>query len=74
MVAQLAQNYGGYENQCKIIQNKPHWMDKQDSNIFPWLFNAVRNPYPDVILFKQCDRRKKSTFYYLRFADTSSDE
>lgn len=28
MMAQLRQNYGGYQNQCKVMANKGHWMDK----------------------------------------------
>jgi hypothetical protein len=75
MLAQLEQNYGGFEHQCKIMSGKPHWMDKQDTIIFPWLFGHTRNPYPDVILFQQCDdRRKQSTFYYLRLGDNKKGD
>jgi len=28
LLSQLQQNYGGFENQCKLAAGKPHWMDK----------------------------------------------
>lgn len=66
LTALLAQNYGGFDNQCKIHEGKPHWMDKQDTGIFNWLFSHVRDPYPDTILFRQPSTgQKKTLFYYL---------
>lgn len=52
MLGQLGQNYGGFKNQSKIHAGKPHWMAKEDTKIFDWLFSNTRNPYPDIILFK----------------------
>lgn len=34
----------------------------------------MRNPYPDTILFKQCPRRTKPTFYYLRLDENAKSE
>jgi hypothetical protein len=40
-------------------------MNKQDATIFPFFLNEMRNPYPEMILFKQHPRTKKRFFYYL---------
>jgi hypothetical protein len=52
MLNQLAQNYGGYNQRSLIQPGKPHWMDLQDAQVFSWLLNFTRNPYPEIILFK----------------------
>lgn len=73
ILAQLSQNYGGFDNQCKIHEGKPHWMDKQDTGVFKWLFSHTRDPYPDTVLFHQpATGPKKTTFYYLRLGPSKS--
>ena len=72
MINQLGQNYGGYQQKSKLQPGKPHWMDRQDAGVFNWLFGFVRNPYPDIIIYKQCPRRKKTTFYNLRLGDSKN--
>ncbi len=52
MLNQLGQNYDGFKHQSKIQAGKPHWMGGQDGQVFGWLLNFTRNPYPDTILYK----------------------
>ena len=49
-------------------------MNKDDAKVFPWLFACSRNPYPNLILFKQHPRRNKETFYYIRVEEMKKGE
>ena len=72
MLSQLAQNYGGFKHNSKIVPGKPHWMGREDAKMFSWLFGFVRNPYPEVILFKQCPGKKITNFYNLQLGDSKN--
>lgn len=47
-------------------------MDGHDGKVFSWLFNHVRNPYPNTILYKQCPGRPKPSFYYIKVGQQKS--
>ena len=55
------------------MKNFGHWMKKRDAKIFPWLFSQTRDPYPNLIVFKQHPKRHKSLFYYIRIEIISKE-
>ena len=54
----------GYDNFCRLHPSG-HWMNLADGMIFTILDTKLRNPYPEKIVWKQCNDVPKTQFYYL---------
>ena len=55
----------GYDAFLKIHEGKPHWMGGEDAKVFKWLGDKKRNPYPDKIVWHQCNDVLKDHFYWV---------
>lgn len=60
----------GYRHRVKIYPDKGHWMDREDREALPWMAKFTRDPFPNVIRWKQ-DDVTQSRFYYLAVDDAN---
>ena len=45
----------GYAHQVMLHPGKEHWMGLEDRVAIPWMERFTRNPWPDVVVWKQDD-------------------
>lgn len=45
----------GYPHQVQLHTGKEHWMGLEDKVAIPWMETFTRNPWPDVVVWKQDD-------------------
>lgn len=58
----------GYTHFFKMYPDKGHWMDREDGVALPWMAKYQRNPYPEKVVWKQTNQRKKQ-FYWLKISE-----
>jgi hypothetical protein len=58
------QDTGGYKHVVQLHEGRPHWMNREDSVVVPWMARFRRNPIPDKVVWKQDDVHHRS-FYWL---------
>lgn len=54
----------GYVHFGKIHEGKPHWMDREDAKVLPWIAALKRNPIPERVVWRQSSTTHER-FYWL---------
>ena len=47
-----------------VVKNKPHWMDRVDSEALGWVINFERNPFPKKVVW-HLNNDQRQSFYNL---------
>jgi hypothetical protein len=55
----------GYIHFGRIVEGKPHWMDRVDTLAVEWMARYTRNPYPAKVVWRQ-EEQLKQAFYWLK--------
>ena len=55
---------GKYIHQTNILQDKGHWMDREDAAALQWMAQYRRKPYPREIVWRQ-EKVAREHFYWL---------
>jgi len=63
----------GYIYETHILEGLPHWMNQQDTIAVPWMAQFKRNPYPDKIIWYQCNVQRR-TFYWITLPEGDYEE
>lgn len=59
----------GYIHLGRIVEGKPHWMDRVDTLAVEWMARYTRNPYPSKLVWRQ-EEVLKPAFYWLKVDST----
>lgn len=64
---------GGYEHLARIYPGLPHWMNRKDAEVLPWMVKHTRQPWPKKIIWVQ-DDVTHTRFYWLAIPKEAAKE
>lgn len=59
---------GGYVSMTRVYPGLPHWMNRKDAEVLPWMAQFTRNPWPARVVWVQ-DDVPHDRFYWLQLPD-----
>lgn len=62
--ALAAADPGGYPHKTTIYPGLPHWMNRRDAEVLPWMAASTRNPWPKKVVWLQ-NEVTHNRFYWL---------
>jgi predicted esterase len=62
--ALAAADPGGYPHKTTIFPGLPHWMNRRDAEVLPWMAASTRNPWPKKVVWLQ-NEVTHDRFYWL---------
>jgi poly(3-hydroxybutyrate) depolymerase len=62
--ALAAADPGGYPHKTTIYPGLPHWMNRRDAEVLPWMAARTRNPWPKKVVWLQ-NEVTHDRFYWL---------